>query len=134
MKSLKALGTLLFSLQSILLGAQSIPDGLYAMVFAEDYQLFIELHYDKAPMTVANFVGLADLDTAPLVLAAPREKGSWRAIRFTGTATPSSTCSQSCATAKQPPTLQRRSSTVLRAPCLSATFMAGMTITDCRPA
>ena len=60
MKSLKALGTLLFSLQSILLGAQSIPDGLYAMVFAEDYQLFIELHYDKAPMTVANFVGLAE--------------------------------------------------------------------------
>ena len=60
MKQFYLFTLLLFSLPMANLQSQAIDDGLYAMIFAENHQLLLRLHYDNAPMTVANFVGLAE--------------------------------------------------------------------------
>lgn len=53
------LGFLIFLLPTSL-RAQALEDGLYATIYAEDYQLLLKLFDKRAPMTVANFVGLAE--------------------------------------------------------------------------
>jgi len=39
---------------------KSLEDGIYAKIVTDNGSVLIKLHYDKCPMTVANFVGLAE--------------------------------------------------------------------------
>lgn len=39
---------------------KKLEDGIYAKIYTENGNILIKLHYDKCPMTVANFVGLAE--------------------------------------------------------------------------
>jgi peptidyl-prolyl cis-trans isomerase A (cyclophilin A) len=39
---------------------KKLEDGIYAKIYTDRGNILIKLHYDKAPMTVANFVALAE--------------------------------------------------------------------------
>jgi peptidyl-prolyl cis-trans isomerase A (cyclophilin A) len=39
---------------------KKLENGIYAKIYTERGNILIQLHYDKCPMTVANFVGLAE--------------------------------------------------------------------------
>ena len=55
--------TLLFSIGYNIAQAvdeKKLEDGIYAKIYTDQGNILIKLHYDKCPMTVANFVGLAE--------------------------------------------------------------------------
>lgn len=64
---MKKIGVFILSLAISLgyLSAQTVnekklEDGIYAKFYTDNGNILIKLHYDKCPMTVANFVGLAE--------------------------------------------------------------------------
>jgi peptidylprolyl isomerase len=56
MRTLTLLFTLFLSLQSY----AELSDGLYAKMRTNQGNIIIKLAFDKAPLTVSNFVGLAE--------------------------------------------------------------------------
>jgi peptidylprolyl isomerase len=60
-KALKILGTILLGLFGLhSLPAQNLPDGLYARIDTSRGRILAVLEFQKVPLTVANFVGLAE--------------------------------------------------------------------------
>ena len=45
---------------SFAFGQSNLPDGLYAKISTDKGAITLRLDYDKAPLTVTNFVGLAE--------------------------------------------------------------------------
>ena len=58
-KLFKTLGLLLF-FSSSLLSAQDVNEGIFAHINTDKGEIIVELTYEKTPVTVANFVSLAE--------------------------------------------------------------------------
>jgi peptidyl-prolyl cis-trans isomerase A (cyclophilin A) len=64
---MKKIGFLLLALTAFIgstsaqvVDEKKLGDGIYAKIYTDKGNILIQLHYDKCPMTVANFVGLAE--------------------------------------------------------------------------
>ena len=58
-KLFKTLGLLLF-FSSSSLNAQDVNEGIFAHINTDKGEIIVELTYEKTPVTVANFVSLAE--------------------------------------------------------------------------
>jgi len=47
-------------LQAQTVDEKKLPDGIYAKIYTDRGNILLQLHYDKCPMTVGNFVALAE--------------------------------------------------------------------------
>lgn len=57
---LLSLGVGLGLLNAQTVDEKKLEDGIYAKIYTDNGNILIKLHHDKCPMTVANFVGLAE--------------------------------------------------------------------------
>jgi cyclophilin family peptidyl-prolyl cis-trans isomerase len=69
MNLIRRLAFFLFALPLLATSAEPLPDGLYAEVTTERGVIIAEIYFQKAPMTAASFVGLAEGTLGP----APRK-------------------------------------------------------------
>jgi peptidyl-prolyl cis-trans isomerase A (cyclophilin A) len=80
---MKKMTSLLFSAIALLFSCNSVPDkdGLYAEIKTTKGTITVELEYEKTPITVANFVTLAE-GTNPFVKESHKGKRYYDGLKF----------------------------------------------------
>jgi cyclophilin family peptidyl-prolyl cis-trans isomerase len=83
MKRVLFIELLLFLITTNWLSGQSLPDGIYGRFITNKGEIVVRLEYKKNPMTVANFIGLAEgsIKNASLPAGVPFYNGSvWHRV------------------------------------------------------
>lgn len=73
---------LIASLMSCNKKHSNLPDGLYAEIETNRGYILVELEYKKAPVTVANFITLAEGDNEFIVMDSLRGKAFFNGLKF----------------------------------------------------